>query len=162
VRAARRLMIIRLILGVAVSLTAIFAVVIWPALAKPSMARDYAEETATLKAIQTLNTAQVQYNSQFGRYARSLTELGPSAANLIPADLSAGETYGYKFKLTETPTGYTISAVPVSIRSTVPRTFYSDQSLAIRDNYGPEPAAASDKVITPTNGRRVVPAPVLR
>ena len=76
------------------------------------MARDYAEETSALKTIQTLNTAQVQYNSQFGRFARSLTELGPSASNLISADLAAGEKYGFKFTLTGTPTGYTVAAAP--------------------------------------------------
>lgn len=35
----------------------------------------YALETATLKAIQTLNTAQVQYRSQYDRYAQTLAEL---------------------------------------------------------------------------------------
>jgi hypothetical protein len=46
-------------------------------------ARKYAHETAALKALQTLNTAQVQYNLQFGRYARSLSELGPPASGLF-------------------------------------------------------------------------------
>lgn len=110
-------------------------------------ARVYAPETAALKAIQILNTAQVQYNSQFGRFARSLTELGPSASNLISADLAAGEKYGYNFTLTGTPTGYTIAAVPSAFRSTGSRTFYSDQSLVIRENYGPEPATANSKVV---------------
>jgi hypothetical protein len=54
-------------------------------------ARLYAPETAALRAVQTLNAAQVQYNSQFGRYARSLIELGPSAADLISADFAVGE-----------------------------------------------------------------------
>src|ERR1035441_9994904 len=110
--------------------------------------RRYAQETAALKAIQTLNTAQVQYNSQFGRFAQSLTELGPpasgtdnaSAANLISSDLAAGLKQGYNFTLTGTPTGYTISAVPSVFGSTGSRTFFSDQSLAIRENYGQEPA----------------------
>jgi len=58
---------------------------------KPRM---YAQETASLKNLQTLNTAQVQYQSQFGRFAQSLTELGPSAAKLISTDLAAGERHG--------------------------------------------------------------------
>jgi hypothetical protein len=64
----------------------------------------------------------------------SLTELGPSASNLISADLAAGKKQGYKFKLTGTPTGYIITALPSALRSAGPRTFYSDQSLVIREN----------------------------
>ena len=90
-------------------------------------ARRYAHETAALKALQTLNTAQVQYNSQFGRYARSLTELGPSASGLIPPDLAAGERQGYKFNLMGTPESYSIQAVPTVFGSTGTRTFYTGQ-----------------------------------
>ena len=117
--------------------------------------RMYAQETAALKALQTLNTAQVQYNSQFGRYARSLAELGPpasgvdnaSAANLIPADLAAGERHGHKFTLTGTPQGYSIQGAPTVFGSTGSRTFYTDQSLILRENYGPQPATASSKEV---------------
>ena len=74
---------------------AIILIIVTVALPKLNKARMYAQETAALKAIQTLNTAQVQYNSQFGRFAQSLTELGPpasgtdnaSAANLISGDM---------------------------------------------------------------------------
>ena len=112
--------------------------------------RMYAQETAALKALQTLNTAQVQYNSQFGRYARSLTELGPSASNLILPDLASGEKQGYKFTLTVTPEGYSIQAVPMVFGSTGSRTFYTDQSLIIRENYGPQPATANSKEVGST------------
>jgi hypothetical protein len=106
-------------------------------------ARMYAPETAALVALQTLNTAQVQYYSQFGRYARSLAELGPSAADLISADLAAGDKQGYRFTLTSTPTGYTATAAPSTFCGT--HTYYSDQSLVIREHYGPQPATASSK-----------------
>ena len=46
--------------------------------------RMYALETAALKAIQTLNTAQVQYRSRYGRYARTFEE---HAQNGRPAPL---------------------------------------------------------------------------
>jgi hypothetical protein len=115
--------------------------------------RRYAQETAALKAIQTLNTAQVQYNSQFGRFAQSLTELGPSAANLILPDLAAGEKHGYKFTLTITPEGYSIQAVPMVFGSTGSRTFYTDQSLIIRENYGREPATASSGEVGSTSAK---------
>ena len=114
---------------------------------KEYKSRIYAQETAALRNLQIVNTAQVQYNSQFGRYARSLTELGPSVSNLIPADLAAGEKHGYKFTMTGTPTGYTVMAAPSALRSTGVRTFYSDQSLVIRESYGPQPATASSKEV---------------
>jgi hypothetical protein len=100
--------------------------------------RRYARETAALKALQSLNTAQVQYNSQHGRYARSLAELGPSAA---------GETHGYKFTLTATPQGYNIQAVPLDFGTTGVRSFYTDQSLCLRENYGSEPATANSREV---------------
>ena len=112
--------------------------------------RVYAPETTALKAIQTLNTAQVQYNSQYGRFARSLTELGrpvsrtenASAAGLIPTDLAASAKQGYRFTLRGMPAGYAVTAVPVLFGNTRSRTFYSDQTLTIRENYGPEAATA--------------------
>jgi len=126
--------------------------------------RRYPPETAALKAIQTLNTAQVQYKSQFGRFATSLTELGPptsgtanaSAADLISSDLASGEKQGYRFTLKPIPTGYTVKAVPIASRSPRSRTFFSDQSLVIRENYGPEPAAVNSRevgqALSPANG----------
>jgi len=134
---------------------AIILIIVTVALPKLNKARMYAQETAALKAINTLNTAQVQYNSTFGRFAQSLTELGPpasgtsnaSAADLISADLAGGEKQGYKFTLAGTPTGYTITAVPSVFGSTGSRTFYSDQSLVIRENYGQEPATANSKEV---------------
>jgi len=120
------------------------AVLDWPH-SNANKARMFVQETGALKTLQTLNTAQVQYNSQFGRYARSLAELGPPACNLIPADLAGGEKQGYIFTLAATPQGYSIQAVPVAFGSTGSRTFYTDQSLVIRENYGPEPAAAHSK-----------------
>jgi len=134
---------------------AIILIIVTVALPKLNKARMYAQETAALKAIQTLNTAQVQYNSTFGRFAQSLTELGPpasgnsnaSAADLISGDLAAGEKQGYKFTMAGTPTGYTISAVPSAFGSTGSRTFYSDQSLVVRENYGQEPATANSKEV---------------
>jgi len=130
---------------------AIILIIVTVALPKLNKARMYAQETAALKAIQTLNTAQVQYQSTFGRFAQSLTELGPpvsgtdnaSAANLISSDLASGLKQGYKYTLTGTPTGYVITAVPQSFGSTGSRTFYSDQSLVVRENYGQDPATAN-------------------
>ena len=115
----------------------------------------WAHEAAAIKAIQTIQTMLVQYSSQYGRFATSLTELGPpasgaanaSSAGLIDDGLAAGEKSGYKFTMTGNQSGYQISAVPVAYSSTGRRTYYSDQTMAIRENDGPEPATSSSKEI---------------
>jgi type IV pilus assembly protein PilA len=132
---------------------AIILIIITIALPKLSRARMYSQETAAIAAIRTLHTAQVQYNSQFGRFATSLAELGPpasgnanaSAADLIGNDLSGGDKSGYKFTLTGNQGGYVINANPIAYNSSGSRTFYSDQSMVIRENYGPEPATPNSK-----------------
>jgi type IV pilus assembly protein PilA len=114
---------------------------------------DWAHEASAIKSIQTIQTMQVQYNSQYGRFATSLTEMGPpasgaanaSSADLIDTSLAAGKKSGYKFSMTGNQSGYQISVVPVAYGNTGSRTFYSDQTMAIRENDGPEPATASSK-----------------
>ena len=132
---------------------AIILIIITIALPKLSRARMYSQETAAIAAIRTLHTAQVEFYSQYGRYAASLTELGPppsgaanpAAADLIGNDLSGGEKSGYKFTLTATVEGYAINANPVAFNSSGSRTFFSDQTLVIRENYGPEAATLNSK-----------------
>jgi type IV pilus assembly protein PilA len=134
---------------------AIILIIATIALPKLNRARMFAQEAAAIQAIKTIHTMQAQYFSQFGKFASTLTEMGPppsgsptaAAADLIPGDLAAGEKSGYRFTLQATPVGYTISAVPVAFNSTGSRTFYSDQSLVVRDHYGPEPATIQDKEI---------------
>jgi type IV pilus assembly protein PilA len=107
-----------------------------------------AHETAAQQAIQTLHAVETQYYSQFGRYAVSLAELGPpasgaagpAAADLISKDLSEGKKSGYIFGVAATPTGYAITAVPETFNSSGRRTFYSDQTLVVRNNWSQEPA----------------------
>jgi len=127
---------------------AIILIILAMALPKLNKARMQAFETGAIKAITTLHTAQAQYYSQFGRYATTLAELGPgktgtanaAAADLISTDLSAGEKGGYRYEMQATPTGYTINANPTAFNNTGSRTFYSDQSLTIRQNFSAEPA----------------------
>src|ERR1017187_8166366 len=115
----------------------------------------YMRETAAIKAIQTIHTAQIQYHSQFGRFANSLTELGPPAsgapgpdsADLIGTDLANGTKQGYKFVLTAVPGRYQITATPEAYGSSGSRTFFSDQSIVLRQNFGPEPATANSPEI---------------
>ena len=110
-----------------------------------------AHETAAIQAIQTIHAVETQYYSQFGRYAVSLAELGPpasgaagpAAADLISKDLTEGKKSGYVFTVSATPTGYAVSAVPESFNSSGRRTFYSDQTLVVRNNWSQEPATIS-------------------
>jgi type IV pilus assembly protein PilA len=110
-----------------------------------------AHETAAIQAIQTIHAVETQYYSQFGRYAVSLAELGPpasgaaspAAADLISKDLTEGKKSGYVFTVAATPTGYSISAVPETFNSSGRRTFYSDQTLVVRNNWSQEPANVS-------------------
>jgi len=130
---------------------AIILIIIMIAAPRLSRARMYAQETAALAAIKTIHTVQVQYYSQYGKYATSLQELGPpssgaaspAAADLIQNDLASGEKQGYKFTVTGTPGGYIVNANPVAFNSSGSRTFWSDQSMTIRQNYGQEPTTAN-------------------
>src|SRR6185437_5959494 len=134
---------------------AIILIILAIAVPKLGVARMQAQEMAAVAAIRTVQQMQTQYLSQFGRYATSLTELGPpasgnagpSAADLISGDLASGLKQGFKFTLTATPMGYNISAIPVSFNSTGRRTFFSDQSGVIRENWSQEPASAASPEI---------------
>ena len=131
---------------------AIILIIITIALPKLNRARMYSQETAAIGAIRTLHTAQVQYTSQFGRFATSLAELGPpasggpsaAAADLIGNDLANGKKQGYVFTVTGNQGGYIVQAVPEVYNTGGSRTFYSDQTMVVHEHYGPEPATAQD------------------
>jgi len=89
-------------------------------------------EVQAIRSIRTLHTAETQYMSELGKYATTLAQLG-----------QAREKDGYLFTLTSTPTGYTINANPKVYNSTGRRTFYSDQNMTIRQNWGQDPATAT-------------------
>jgi hypothetical protein len=106
-------------------------------------------EVAVIRAIRTLHSAQAQSLSQFGAYATTLAQLGPQAADLIPTSLATAEKDGYVFTLTATPNGYSINAHPKVYNSTGRRTFFSDQTMIIHQNWGPDPATATSPVEEP-------------
>jgi len=132
---------------------AIILIIITIAVPKYQQTMRFTRETAAIAAIKTLHQMEVQYQSQYGRYAVSLAELGPpasgaptpAAADLIPGDLAQGIKQGYKFTLAGTQGGYVINANPINYPTDGSRTFFSDQSMVIRENFGPEPATASSK-----------------
>ena len=129
---------------------AIILIILSIALPQMSKSRMHAQEMAAIAQIGTIQKAQVQYYSQFGQYASSLTQLGPptssgaaegpQAAALIPASLANGSSNGYNFAIAQTPTGYAVTALPKAFNSTGRRTFYSDQTGIIRENWGQDPA----------------------
>ena len=132
---------------------AIILIILAVAMPKLQKSRMYAQEMAAIQAIRTIHTAETQYYSTYGKYAESLAALGPptsgapgpAASDLIQEDLAAGEKQGYKFVLTAIPGGYIINATPVAFGSSGSRTFYSDQSMTVRQNFGQEPATATSK-----------------
>jgi len=132
---------------------AIILIIITMAVPKFRSATMHARETAALVAIKTIHSAETQYQSQYNRYATSLAELGPpssgspspAAADLIGSDLSQGVNKGYRFTLTGVPGGYQVNANPINFGTDGSMCFFSDQSMVVRVNYGPEPATASSR-----------------
>jgi prepilin-type N-terminal cleavage/methylation domain-containing protein len=127
------------------------------AIAVPKMNKQMqgAREMAVIREIGSIHQAETQYYSQFGKYATNLSQLGPpvsgadspEAANIIPKVLADGKKNGFTYTLIATPSGYAITAIPDSFGNTGSRTFYSDQTLVIRNNYGQEPATPASPEI---------------
>jgi len=134
---------------------AIILIIAAIAVPKLNNARMHAQEMAAIEQIRTIHAAQTMYMSQFGKFATKLEELGPpasgaagpAAADLIPGDLAKGVKTGYNFVLQGGPNGYTVVATPQVFGSTGRRTFFSDQTLVVRENYGQEPATANSPEI---------------
>lgn len=135
---------------------AIILIIAAIAMPKLTSARMFAYEMAAIRTLATLNTAQTQYFSTYGRYATSLTELGPpagggatspSSADLITTDLALGMKSGYKFSMVGSPQGYGVNAEPQVYNTTGKRSFFTDQSMVIRDHLGNEPATVNDPEI---------------
>ena len=134
---------------------AIILIIMGMAMPQLQQAKRTALEAGAIKAVTTIHTAQAQYYSQFGKYAVSLAELGPpasgapgpNAAELIPKNLADGKNSGYIFSVAATPTGYAVTAVPETFNGSGRRTFYSDATLVIRNNWGQEVATVTSPEI---------------
>ena len=135
---------------------AIILIIAAIAMPKLTSARMFAYEMAGIRTLATINTAQAQYFSTYGRYAANLTELGPPAnggatsaasADLITGDLALGMKSGYKFEMVGTPQGYSVYAEPQVFNTTGKRTFFTDHSTVIREHNGNERASMSDPEI---------------
>ncbi len=106
----------------------------------------YSQEKAAVKAISTIHTAETQFDAQFGRYATTLAQLGPTGAKLIDKGLASGETGGFKFVLNPTLTGYALAAQPTTFGS-ARHTYYSDQDMTIHQHNGKEPGTRNDPLL---------------
>jgi len=149
-RGRRGFTLIELLIVVAIIL--IIAAIAVPKIDKARMA---AQEMAAVEQIKTIQAGEAMYYSQFGQFATKLEELGPpaggaagpTAADLIPGDLAKGIKTGYQFILIGGPNGYTVNANPVTFGSTGRRTFFSDQSHVIHENWSAEPATINSPEI---------------
>lgn len=140
-------------LMIVIAIILVILAIALPQLGKTQM---QSKEMAAVATLRTINTEEVQYESQFGQYATSLGELGPpaagasegpQAAGLIPPNLATGVSSGYQFAIAKTPNGYAATAVPTQYKTTGRRTFYTDQTNVIRQNWGREQATASSPEI---------------
>ena len=142
-RRRRGFSLIELLIVIAIIL--IIAAIAVPKMNNQMMA---AHEMAAIRQVTTIHQAETQYYSQFGKYAESLSALGPpasgaatpAASDLIPKVLADGKNSGYVFTVQPSPTGYAITAIPEAFGSSGRRTFFSDQTLVIRNNWTQEPA----------------------
>jgi type IV pilus assembly protein PilA len=135
---------------------AIILIILSIALPQMSKSRMHAQEMAAIKTLNTINTTEIQYQSQFGKFATAITQLGPppsgggegpEAAGLISGNLASGTSSGYNFTVTQTPGGYAVSAMPKTFGSTGRRTFYTDQTGVIRENWSQDPATPTSSEI---------------
>lgn len=108
-------------------------------------ARMYDNESGAIAEVRTIQAAQTRHFAQFGRWAGSLKEL--ESAGMIDAELSSGHKMGYRYQLTQTEKGYTIGATPNAFNDTGSRSFYSDQTMVIREHRGPAVATAGDPTL---------------
>ncbi len=123
--------------------------------------RSQANETAAMEELRTLNSAEIQYQTNYpaNGFSCSLPQLGgdaksgapnPQGAQLIPADLASGYKSGYLFTITnctkitvnnaDVYTSFEVTAVPQSVGKTGHRGFCMDQTGEIKA----DPAGATN------------------
>ena len=128
------LMIVVLVIGIIAALS-------MPNLAKSKMA---AHESSAISGMRTLVTAQITFATRSGpgNFAADLTEL--EAANLIDSVMGSGTAEAYSFAVSGSGVQYTIDARPLVYGSSGIRSFFTDESGAIRYTTADAAATASD------------------
>ncbi len=128
------LMIVVLVIGIIAALSV-------PNLAKSKMA---AHESSAISAIRTLVTAQITFATRSGpgNFAPDLATL--QGANLIDSVLGSGTAEAYSFALSGSGVQYTIDARPLVYGSSGIRSFFTDESGAIRYTTADAAATVTD------------------
>jgi type IV pilus assembly protein PilA len=108
-----------------------------------SRSETMAHELAALTQIRSIEAAEVQYFSQFGKYAENLAALGPSGASLIQGPVAQGTASGYVFALQAKLGGFVVTAKPETFGTTGTRSFYADETTVIRQSSTADGANAS-------------------
>jgi len=128
------LMIVVLVIGIIAALSV-------PNLAKSKMA---AHESSAISAIRTLVTAQITFATRSGpgNFAPDLATL--EGANLIDSVLGSGTAEAYSFALSGSGVQYTIDARPLVYGSSGIRSFFTDESGAIRYTTADAAATVTD------------------
>ncbi len=128
------LMIVVLVVGIIASIAV-------PNLVQSKMA---ARESTAISAVRSLVTAQVAFAAKAGSgsFAADLTEL--QTANLIDSVLGSGTGEAYSFSVSGSGVQYTIDARPLVYGSSGVRSFFTDESGAIRYTTADAAATASD------------------
>ena len=128
------LMIVVLVIGIIAALS-------MPNLVQSKMA---AHESSAISAVRTLVTAQITFavKSGSGDFAADLVTL--QGANLIDSVLGSGTAEAYSFSLSGSGVQYTIDARPLVYGSSGIRSFFTDESGAIRYTTADAAATASD------------------
>src|SRR5438094_820426 len=75
---------------------------------------NYSRESAAVKQIGTIHSAETQFYAQFGKFAVQMSELGPptsgqagpNGANLISREFALGRRSGYIYQIQASPTGF--------------------------------------------------------
>ena len=129
----RRLQVKPLILIAIILVTAAIAV------PRYRSTRRHAQVMAAIGTVRTIQALQVQYQSRYGRYAQSISEL--AAASLIDRDFALGTKDGYHFTIGGCSAGYVVKASPAE-----PESNHLDRNILIPVNCSEFP---DDKYIDP-------------
>lgn len=114
---------------IVVAIIALLAAIAIPNLLRARLA---ANESAAIAALKTVATSAHTYRAAGTTYPANLSVLGSTTPPYIDSVLASGEKSGYSFALTGDTSGFTATAVPVSVNTTGVRRFFVDTSGVIR------------------------------
>ena len=126
---------------IVVAIIALLAAIAIPNLLRARLA---ANESAAIAAIKTIASASHTFRAAGSTYPANLTVLSSATPPYIDSVLGGGTKQGYNFSETGDTSGFTATAVPVTMNTTGVRSFFVDTSGVIRYNSTGN-ASATDK-----------------